>query len=86
MHQVRESGDYSKWISFFIHVVEMAAAKTNQAIMQLEQIHKNTLISIENEKQKSLLQEISAFMEENPVLSFMISSRSFIQHIIPLRS
>ena len=67
MRQVRESGDYSKWISFFLHVVEMAVAKTNQAIMQLEQIHKNTLISIENEKQKSLLQEISAFIEENPV-------------------
>lgn len=67
MRQVRESGDYSKWISFFIHAVEMAVTKTNQAIMQLEQIHKNTLSSIENEKQKSLLQEISAFMEENPV-------------------
>lgn len=37
MRQVRESGDYSKWISFFIRVVEMAVAKTNKAIMQLEQ-------------------------------------------------
>ena len=67
MRRVRESGDYGKWIQFFIHVVEMATVKTNQAIMQLEQVHKNTLISIENEKQKSLLEEISAFMEKNPV-------------------
>ncbi|MBD5137046.1 MAG: hypothetical protein HDT39_13995 [Lachnospiraceae bacterium] len=67
MRQVRESGDYGIWIRFFIHVVEMAVAKTNQAIMRLEQIHKNTLISIQNEKQKSLLQEVSVFIEENPV-------------------
>lgn len=67
MRQVRESGDYGIWIHFFIYVLKTAVAKTNQAIMKLEQIHKNTLASIENEKQKSLLQEVSVFMEENPV-------------------
>ncbi len=69
MCQVRESGDYGKWIRFFIHVLKMAVTKTNQAIMKLEQIHKNTLASIENEKQKSLLQEVSVFMEENPIFA-----------------
>ena len=36
MRQVRESRDYNKWTSFFIHVVEMAVAKTDQAIMQFD--------------------------------------------------
>ena len=45
--------------------------------MQLEQIHKNTLASIENEKQKSLLQEVSAFMEENPVFVIHDIEREF---------
>lgn len=67
MRHTRESGDYAIWVRFFIHVVEMAVAKMNQAIMQLEQIHKDTLASIEKEKQKILLQDVSAFMEENPV-------------------
>lgn len=67
LRQVRESGDYGKWIRFFIHVLNIAVTKTNHAIMKLEQIHKNTLASIENEKQKSLLQEVSAFMKENPI-------------------
>lgn len=77
MRQVRESGDYGKWIRFFLDVLEMAVTKTNQAIMQLEQIHKNTLASIENEKQKSLLQEVSAFMEENPVFVIHDIEREF---------
>ncbi len=53
--------------SIFIYIVEMAIYKTNQVIMQLDQIYKNTLVTVETEKQKSLLQEISAFMEANPV-------------------
>ncbi len=67
MRQVRESGNYDIWIRFFIYIVEMAIYKTNQVIMQLDQIYKNTLVTVETEKQKSLLQEISAFMEANPV-------------------
>lgn len=55
----------------------MAVTKTNQAIMQLEQIHKDTLNSIGKEKQKSLLQEISAFMEENPVFAIQDIEREF---------
>lgn len=45
--------------------------------MQLERIHKNTLESIEKEKQKSLLHEISAFMEENPVFVIHDIEREF---------
>lgn len=67
MRQVRENGDYSKWIHLFLEILEKAVVKTNHVIMQLEQIHKNTLASIKNEKQRLLLQEVSAFMEENPV-------------------
>ncbi len=67
MRQVRENGDYSIWIRFFVHVAETAIFRTNQAIMQLEQIRRHTLGVIENEKQKSLLQDIFVFMEKNPV-------------------
>lgn len=77
MRHTRESGDYTIWIRFFIHVVEMAVAKMNQAIMQLEQIHKDTLASIEKEKQKILLQDISAFMEENPIFVIQDIEREF---------
>ncbi|MCM1154328.1 MAG: Fic family protein [Roseburia sp.] len=77
MRHTRESGDYVIWIHFFINVMEMAVAKTNQAIMQLEQIHKNTLASIEKEKQQLLLQEVSAFMEENPVFVIHDIEREF---------
>lgn len=77
MRRTRESGDYAIWIHFFIHVVEMAITKTNQVIMQLERIHKDTLNSIKKEKQISLLQEISAFMEENPVFVIQDIEREF---------
>ena len=77
MRHTRESGDYAIWVHFFIHVVEMAVAKTNQAIMQLEQIHKNTLASIGKEKQKILLQDVSAFMEENPIFVIQDIEREF---------
>ena len=49
----------------------------NQAIMQLEQIHKDTLASIEKEKQKILLQDVSAFMEENPIFVIQNIEREF---------
>ena len=77
MRHTRESGDYAIWVRFFIHVVEMAVAKMNQAIMQLEQIHKDTLASIEKEKQKILLQDVSAFMEENPIFVIQDIEREF---------
>lgn len=71
MRQVREEGDYRVWVQFFVPVIEKAISRTNQMIMQLENICKDTLSSIDNERQKLLLQNILVFMEENPI--FVIS-------------
>lgn len=67
MRQVREAGDYSVWVRFFVPIIEKAIRRTNQMIMQLEQICKDTLSSIDSERQKLLLQNILVFMEENPI-------------------
>lgn len=67
MRDAEESGDYSAWIHFFTDMTGQAVARTNQAIMQLEQIRRDTLYAVENEKQKSLLHDVFSFMEKNPI-------------------
>lgn len=67
MKQVRENEDYQGWIWFFLQVVEDALTQTNQTIMQLEQIHKDTLSVISGEKQKTLLKKILDYMEKYPI-------------------
>lgn len=77
MKQVREDADYSSWIWFFLKVMTDALAKTNQTIMQLEEIHKETLVAIGDEKQKALLTEILAFMEDSPIFVIADIEKAF---------
>lgn len=67
MRQVRETGDYCSWVCFFVYAIERAISRTSQLIMQLEKIAMNTLSSIGNERQKTFLQYISNYMQENPI-------------------
>lgn len=67
MKQVREEASYEPWIWFFLKIMEDSIAGTNQLIMRLSQIHKETLDAISGEKQKNLLIKILDFMEDSPV-------------------
>lgn len=67
MKQVRESADYGMWIRFFLEVAFYAFEHTNRMIMNLEQLHCDTLSSVLKEKQKELLTNITLYIEENPM-------------------
>lgn len=67
MQQVRETGDYDVWIRFFLKILELAYMRTNQMLMQLEQIHKDTVCAISGEKQKAFLHDVIIFIEDNPI-------------------
>lgn len=71
MKQVRESGDYSHWIRFYLELADKAFEHTNSTVMRLEQLRRDALSSILKEKQKELLKNIILYMEENPM--FIIS-------------
>lgn len=71
MKQVRESGDYSHWIRFYLELADKAFEHTNSTVMRLEQLRRDALSSIFKEKQKELLKNIILYMEENPM--FIIS-------------
>lgn len=67
MKQVRESADYGIWMRFFFEVAAQALGNTNSMIMNLEQLHCDTLSSVSKEKQKELLSNIVLYIEENPM-------------------
>ena len=69
MRQVRESGDYSIWLHYFIEMARRALERTNRMIMAVEQLHKESFSSIIKEKQRELLQDIIIYMEETPVFA-----------------
>lgn len=69
MRQVRESGDYSIWLHYFVEMTVRALERTNRMIMAVEQLHKESFSSIIKEKQRELLQDIIIYMEETPVFA-----------------
>lgn len=69
MRQVRESGDYSVWLHFFVEMTGRALERTNRMIMTVEQLYKDSVSSIIKEKQRDLLQDIILYMEETPVFA-----------------
>lgn len=77
MRQVRESGDYGVWIHFFVELLCRAFERTNQMIMAVEELQKESLSSILKEKQQELLKSILIYMEETPVFAVADIEKEF---------
>lgn len=69
MKQVRESGDYSIWLQYFMEMACRVLERMNGMVMGLKKVHENSVSSILKEKQKELLENIIIYMEEIPVFA-----------------
>lgn len=67
MQQVREECNYDIWIQFFLKILEKSYMQTNQTIMHLEKIEKDSYAVISEEKTKKMLHDVIIFMENNPI-------------------
>lgn len=70
MTQVRRTGDYEQWITFFLQAFADSAEDAIQTIDQLTALHAQNTASLESlsKRQKSNVLKVFSYLEANPII------------------
>ena len=70
MTQVRRTGDYEQWITFFLQAFADSAEDAIQTIDQLTALHAQSTASLESlsKRQKSNVLKVFSYLEANPII------------------
>jgi Fic family protein len=70
MTQVRKTGDYEQWVTFFLHAFSASADDAIQTIDQLTALHEKSISSFDNlsKRQKTSVLKLFTYLETNPII------------------
>ena len=76
MSEVRKSGNYEQWISFFLRAVASTAQDAIETIDRLSALHRRSLLALRDDapRVQANLERFLAYLEKNPIIDIQKTS------------
>lgn len=75
--EVRRSGNYEQWVSFFLEAVSAAASDSMSAIEQLSALHdRNIALLPKTSRKKNTVRMLFDYIEAHPIINIKITSQA----------